>query len=295
MVNYETAHDESIFIGKTYWTLLMALAVVLIWTNWKKSPIKSYWHPYIQFLGFIILIFLAYIYKGGENGSVWMTTQWWGILGLIGWAYLLNSMVYVFSKGSLLIMSLLWLLLISLSMLNHSEMSIEFTGFSRYFSTILTGTIPAFTTAGIVATLIFKRFQKTAIKWSYFSLIILGIINLIFGLATRPIWGISKIQGTPSWLAICTGIGFLMFALLYYISDEKKHTNWAKIIAPAGTATLTCYMIPYFIYPLRTITEIRIPEILINNQIGLLMSFAFALLVVVFTGWLEKKRFKLKL
>jgi len=295
MVNYETAHDESIFIGKTYWTLLMALAVVLIWTNWKKSPIKSYWHPYIKFLGFIILIFLAYIYKGGENGSVWMTTQWWGILGLIGWAYLLNSLVYVFSKGSLLIMSLLWLLLISLSMLNHSEMSIEFTEFSRYFSTILTGTIPAFTTAGIVATLIFKRFQKTAIKWSYFSLIILGIINLIFGLATRPIWGISKIQGTPSWLAICTGIGFLMFALLYYIADEKKHTNWAKIITPAGTATLTCYMIPYFIYPLRTITEIRIPEILINNQIGLLMSFAFALLVVVFTGWLEKKRFKLKL
>ena len=76
---------------------------------------------------------------------------------------------------------------------------------------------------------------------------------------------------------------------------RKKYTNWAKIIAPAGTATLTCYMIPYFIYPLRTITEIRIPEILINNQIGLLMSFAFALLVVVFTGWLEKKRFKLKL
>ena len=295
MVNYETAHDESIFIGKTYWTLLMALAVALIWTDWKKSPIKSYCHPYIQFSGFIILIFLAYIYKGGENGSVWMTTQWWGILGLIGWAYLLNSLVYVFSKGSLLIMSLLWLLLISLSMLNHSEMSIEFTGFSRYFSTILTGTIPAFTTAGIVATLIFKKFQKTAIKWSYFSLIILGIINLIFGLATRPIWGISKIQGTPSWLAICTGIGFLMFALLYYIADEKKYTNWAKIIAPAGTATLTCYMIPYFIYPLRTITEIRIPEILINNQIGLLMSFAFALLVVVFTGWLEKKRFKLKL
>ena len=295
MVNYETAHDESIFIGKTYWTLLMALAVALIWTDWKKSPIKSYCHPYIQFSGFIILIFLAYIYKGGENGSVWMTTQWWGILGLIGWAYLLNSLLYVFSKGSLLIMSLLWLLLISLSMLNHSEMSIEFTEFSRYFSTILTGTIPAFTTAGIVATLIFKKFQKTAIKWSYFSLIILGIINLIFGLTTRPIWGISKIQGTPSWLAICTGIGFLMFALLYYIADEKKYTNWAKIIAPAGTAALTCYMIPYFIYPLRTITEIRIPEILINNQIGLLMSFAFALLVVVFTGWLEKKRFKLKL
>ena len=36
-------------------------------------------------------------------------------------------------------------------------------------------------------------------------------------------------------------------------------------------------------------------EILTNNQIGLLMSFIFALLVVIFTGLLEKKRFKLKL
>lgn len=47
-------------------------------------------------------------------------------------------------------------------------------------------------------------------------------------------------------------------------------------------------MIPYFIYPLRTITKIRIPEILTNNQIGLLMFFVFALIAVIFTGWLEK-------
>lgn len=295
MVNYETAHDESIIIGTTFWELLMALAVVLIWTNWKRSPLKKKWHPYLPILGFIILIFLASIYKGGENGSDWMTTQWWGILGLIGWAYILNALVYVYSKGSLVIMSLLWLLLILLAVLDHSEMSMEFKGLSSFFSTILTGTIPAFTAAGIVATLLFKRMQKSGVKWGYFSLILLGILNLIFGLVTRPIWGISKIQATPSWLGICTGIGFLLFAVLYYIADEKKHSNWAKIIAPAGTATLTCYMIPYFVYPLRSMSGIRAPEFLSDNLIGLLLSFAFAILVVIFTGWLEKKGFKLKL
>ncbi len=295
MVNYENAHNESIIIGTYFWELLMALAVLLIWTDWKRSPLNKKWHSYLQILGFGILIFLASIYKGGEDGGIWMTPQWWGILGLIGWAYIINALVYLYSKNTMAIMSLVWLLFILLAILNHSNVSINFGVLSNYFSPILTGTIPAFTSAGIVATLLFKKMYKLNVKWSYLSLIILGILNITFGLVTRSIWGISKIQGTPSWLGICTGIGFLLFAFLYYIADAKKITNWAKIIAPAGTATLTCYMIPYFIYPLRGVFGVHLPEYVTHNNIGLIMSFGFALLVVIFTGWLEKKGFKLKL
>jgi hypothetical protein len=129
----------------------------------------------------------------------------------------------------------------------------------------------------------------------YASLITLGILSLIYGILTRPLWGINKIQATPSWLAICTGIGFVSFAVLYYLADQKKITGWARIIAPAGTATLTCYMIPYFYYPLKGMAGFRLPEVLSTYVIGLAVSFAFALLVVAFTGWLEKSGFKLKL
>ena len=295
MVNYESANNESLITGTSLWVILMASAVVLIWTDWKKSPLKKQWHSYLQILGFGILIFLAIIYKGGEDGSSGMKPQWWGILGLIGWAYIVNALAFLYSKGSIIIMSSLWLSLISLSIIGHSQLSIDFGILSNYFSPVLTGTIPAYTTAGIVATLLFTKINKLDVKWSYLSLITLGLLNLFFGVLTRPIWGISKIQGTPSWLGICTGIGFLLFALLYYIADVKKITNWAKIIAPAGTATLTCYMIPYFIYPLRSITGIELPKFLNYSNLGLLTSFGFALLVVIFTGWLEKKGFKLKL
>ena len=130
---------------------------------------------------------------------------------------------------------------------------------------------------------------------TYLLMLSLGIINIVYGLATRPIWGISKIQGSPSWLAICTGIGFLLFLIFYYVSDIKKKVNWARIIAPAGTATLTCYMIPYFVYPVRELSGIRIPEVFSVSFLGLVASFGFALLVVIFTGALEKKGFKLKL
>ncbi|MDH3323952.1 MAG: hypothetical protein OEM04_13235, partial [Flavobacteriaceae bacterium] len=157
------------------------------------------------------------------------------------------------------------------------------------------GTIPAFTTAGIVATLLYKKLRHKNLKWLYASLLGLGVINIIYGLATRPLWGISKIQGTPSWLAICTGIGFILFMILYVVADQKKMTAWATIIAPAGTATLTCYMIPYFIYPLHSLTGFRLPDVMNTAALGLILSFLFALLVVVFTGLLEKKGYKLKL
>ena len=294
LVNYETAH-QSMVISKSVWCLILASAVVLIWMNWKRSPVDQKWHKYLQGAGYLLLLFLASVYRGGENGELWMTTQWWGILGLIGWAYLLNALVYLYAKGNLWLMALLWIILNGLAVLTHSSMAPELNGALKYVAPILTGTIPAFTTAGIVATLLFKKLSTKDLKWVYATLLGLGLINIFYGLATRPIWGISKIQGTPSWLGICTGIGFILFAILYYIADQKKITSWAKIIAPAGTATLTCYMIPYFIYPFYNITGFHLPDALNTALLGLFLSFIFALLVVIFTGWLEKKGYKLKL
>ncbi len=294
LVNYETAH-QTMVISKSVWCLILATAVVLIWMNWKRSLVDQKWHKYLQGIGYLLLLFLAYVYKGGTNGELWMTTQWWGILGLIGWAYLLNALIYLYAKGNLWVLVFAWMLLNGLAILNHSSLALELTGPLKFIGTLLTGTIPAFTTAGIVASLVLKKLRNKDLKWAYAALLGLGIINLFYGVITRPIWGISKIQGTPSWLAICTGIGFLLFALLYYIADQKKITSWAKIIAPAGTATLTCYMVPYFIYPLHNITGFRFPNALNTASLGLFLSFVFALLVVIFTGWLEKKGYKLKL
>lgn len=295
MVNYETVHTESMVISKNLWCILMALAVVLIWTNWKRSPVSKKWHTPIQGIGLSVLLLLAIVYKGGISGEHWMRPQWWGILGLIGWAYLLNALVFLYSRGNLVIILLLWGALNGLAVLNQFDMAIEFGDFTRYFSTILTGTVPAFTTAGIVATLIFQKLSDIKMKWNYVVLVVLGIACIGYGLSTRPLWGISKIQGTPSWLGICTGIGFLLFVIIHFIADLKKQTKWAKLIAPAGTATLTCYMIPYFVYPLRNMMGIRFPEVLNTSTLGLLLSFVFAMLVVIFTGWLEKRGYKLKL
>ncbi len=295
MVNYGSAHHESISIGKYFWGLLMAFAVALIWMDWKKTPLQKKWHPYLKVTGVCILIFLAIIYKGGPEGVDWMKTQWWGILGLIGWAYAINALLYLYSKKNSITISIIWVILNVLSIMNQMDLITFKSETITTFSVLYSGSIPAFTTAGILASLLHIKLSKTKLQWFYITLIALGVINIVFGLSTRSFWGISKIQETPSWLAICTGISFLLFSVMHFIADVKKQVKWAIIIAPAGTATLTCYMIPYFLYPIWVITGIKLPHILNISIIGLLISFGFALLVVVFTGWLERKGYKLKL
>ena len=149
MVNYETAHHKSISTGKYFWCILMALSTVLIWTNWKRSLVPKKWHIYLKLIGVLILVFLAIVYKGGATGEGWMKVQWWGILGLIGWAYLVNALIFLFTKGNLYIMVIAWIFFNALCVLNHTEMSLNIDGFFGHFSTIYNGTIPAFTTAGI--------------------------------------------------------------------------------------------------------------------------------------------------
>lgn len=120
----------------------------------------------------------------------------------------------------------------------------------KVLNPLLEGTLAGFTSAGILATIIFQKLiAKSKVNWFYVSMILLAIISL--------------------------GYGFL--------------------VRPAGTATLTCYLLPYFIYPIREMGGIVLPEFFRTGTVGIVKSLVFALLVVMITGVLERQRIKLKL
>ncbi|MEE9463908.1 MAG: hypothetical protein V3V53_18880, partial [Bacteroidales bacterium] len=112
---------------------------------------------------------------------------------------------------------------------------------------------------------------------------------------TRPIWGISKIQTTPSWAAICAGISTACFIILHIVSDRMKITRWADIIAPAGNSTLTCYLIPYYAYAIFALVSLQLPAMLLTGVAGLIKSLVFSLLIILVTGWLGKIKISLKI
>lgn len=296
MVNKEYSHSESIMIGSNWWMLIMALGLSLIWIDWKRSSTSKKWTYIFQGIGVAMLIFLMIIYKGGSDGDRWMKTYWWGILGLIGWAYLLNSAIFLLSKGKLVIVVGVWMLFNFISVAHQMDWMPEIGYGRKVLNPLLEGTLAGFTSAGILATIIFQKLiAKSKVNWFYVSMILLAIISLGYGFLVRPEWGISKLRSTPSWLGICSGIGFAMFALLYWIADQKGKQGWYKILRPAGTATLTCYLLPYFIYPIREMGGIVLPEFFRTGTVGIVKSLVFALLVVMATGVLERQRIKLKL
>ncbi len=295
MVNREYMYAEGIPFSRHIWSLLMATGMVLIWMDWKRTGLSPKLYRTFQAIGLLLMIYIAAIYQGGSDGSVWMKPYWWGILGLIGWAYLANSLVYVLSKGRIvgLVISLLFFTALNIA---DAASLIPSLGAFRFLGVLVSGSTPVLTAAGLLASVILIRsLEKQSATRFFMWMAILSVVFLVYGFALRPLWGISKLSGSPSWVGICSAMGFAFIGFFYWMADVKGVSSWAKIIAPAGTATLTCYMLPYFIYPVRSLGNLVLPELWRVGLLGIVLSLIFAWLVIWVTGWFEKKKFKLKL
>lgn len=133
-------------------------------------------------------------------------------------------------------------------------------------------------------------------SWIYAGLLVfLAVIIAGYGFDVRPLGGISKIRATPSWTSLCMGISLAVYALLYLLADKFKITKWAAFISPAGRSTLTCYLLPYLVYPVMRLSGFQWPPLLSSGGAGLLRSFAFALLIIWVTGLLGKIQIRLRI
>ncbi len=291
MVNLENISSENLLFSRSLWQILMTLAFFLIW-NIYRGPVMGRFSPWIlKGLGWAILIFLAITYSGaGDGGGQWMRFHWWGILGLIGWGYLVAALIYLLlgNRPGWLAVALAVLILLNVN---------EFTSpFNFTLKLVVSASNHALVMGGVVVTSVMIRLkEQDRIKLLVPFLLGFAAILMLFGFLTRPQWGISKIMATPSWTSICAGITVIAFAGMYLLADKAGKFRWANIIEPAGSMTLTCYLIPYFVYAFRNMLNISLPESLTTGGIGILKSVLFALLIIQLTGLLGKLKIKLKI
>ena len=78
----------------------------------------------------------------------------------------------------------------------------------------------------------------------------------------------------------CLALFFPLTAAAYWLTDIKDHTAWTAPIAPAGTATLTCYLLPYVWYPVCGVLGLHLPQGVYYGVTGILLSLAFSLIVI---------------
>jgi heparan-alpha-glucosaminide N-acetyltransferase len=285
-VNLES-YDQAALLPKPVWQILLTISFFLVWLDYPRNTAKSKkW--LLQGIGIAMLVFLALIYKG-KNGD-WLQPHWWGILGLIGWAYLVCAVTFLLANGKLAaaISALLFFLLFNIAA--HAGWLKPLDGIKQYVWIVGSGAMPALVMAGVVAAQLYSSSKRI-----FLPLGVMAAAFLAGGFLLRPYWGISKIMATPSWVMICTAISLVMFAVLIFIADIKKKHHWFSIIQPAGTSTLTAYLLPYIHYALYSLAGISLPLMLRTGIVGVVKSLLYALVIILITGLLEKWKLRLKI
>ncbi|ESQ87356.1 hypothetical protein ABAC460_20240 [Asticcacaulis sp. AC460] len=291
LVNGETLHDAT-GVPRLVWNVLSCICFILIWNSYPKS-MNLWLQRGLKALGAAVLLVMAYRYRGGD-GTETFAPQWWGILGLIGWAYLAAGLVTVLAQGRLIVLSLAWLAFAGLSVAWAAG---KVPGVLHIIpEAIIGGTLTALVLGGAVIGRMFQLWQpKNDNLRMTLAFAAIAVALVALGFYTRQFWGISKLSATPAWLFLCSAMTLTAFVVLYWIGDVAKQGKWFGFVKPAGTDTLLCYLMPYFLYAAMVYSTLQLPELLTTGGPGLIKSLLLALICVWIAGGLSKLGVKLKL
>lgn len=286
-------YSKEALLPKGAWEILLTIAFFLVWLDYMK--VKERTATVLKIVGVVMLIALSAVYKGTYESGPWMQGGWWGILGLIGWTYLIVSSVYLWSKGDFKLQCTAFVFFLLLNCLGALHLLDFASGVKQNVWIVGEGSMPAIAVAGVITTLYYKRISASGSSTFWAFVLISSVVLIAFGFATRPLWEISKIRATPSWVTICAGISILSFAVIVFIMDVKGKVRWYDLIRPAGIVTLTCYLLPYIHAGLFQLAGVRLPLFLRTGAIGLIKSLIFAWLIIQIAGLLKKRGIALKL
>lgn len=298
MLNTGRVNPELTGMGKNIWALLMYLAVFLFWNDYSNKENRFFTITGFKLAALGIFILLVFKFKSGEpENSGSLITGWWGILGLIGWGYLVSAFTYVLCRDSISKTVVIALLFLGLNILSGLNLLNHLNPVKPLLGVIIEGNVPFIVLTGLTGGLIIKKFNKTENRSVILIFTGLGILCIVAGYFLRNWFIISKIKATPSWGLICSGISFLLFILIYWIVDLKNIRSWASFFRPAGENSLTTYLAPDILYHLIWITGLpvmfykqsTVPLVVVAG------SVVWALLMIWLTALLKRLGISLKL
>jgi predicted acyltransferase len=287
-----------------YW-ILMIIAFFAIWNDYSKVTDHKIQGliSIFKIIGVLILFYLALSFKGAD-GSAFSSN--WGILGMIGFAYLFCATVFLLFRER---PKYLWYIAIILILIAILKTPLRFDfggtsildlpkgnfidGFIALFH-IGNGVLTAFTMGGVLLSISLAKMQKLSKSKHWFYIFVSGLISLVIGYFCHHYWIVSKISATLPWLFYVLCISLWIYTLMDIFTNYNL-TEWFKWIKPAGTSTLTTYCVPYLYYAASSLTLIALPDQLTSGLPGLINCFLFAILVIWTAGFFEKINIKLRL
>lgn len=294
-VNTESGISKDIMINRDLFMVLMIVAFLLIWNVYPKKE-NNHRHLFtsLQIAGVLILLYLAFIFRDSKGGI--MQIRWWGILGIIGWTYLVSSFIYLFIRDRILPIFFVWLGFILLCMVKSSQLIPAESFINGLLGIVIigTGAHMTFTVGGILFTLVIVQYSHVAARQKILFLVTVTTLLLIAAMISNNFWIISKNMGTLPWVLYCSAAAVGLYGLLHWAVYNGK-ASWFNVIKPAGTATLTCYLMPYLLYSLLFgFLNLSLPVWMKEGLPGLIKCALFAFLSIGVTAILIRYRIKIK-
>jgi len=280
VIELNGADDQT--LGRPWWRALAYTALILAWCalprerGRKRSVVFA-----AKALGVAGLLVLLAVYRqqpaptefpfwGRVEGWTWMRTGWWGILGLIGWAYLTVGLIVLllgwrreWLTGALALLIALhlafkhgglftrvadkpWLGPDALDVLAALARGVDAVG--RYVGLgDATGSLAAVTMAGCLLGTILRRDSNVTTPRARLSWALTFAAGLLLaGFVTDTFEGINKIKATPTWCLWCAGLTCLAWVVFYMLVDVSNFRAWSAPIRAAGANAL----VAYFLHPI---------------------------------------------
>ena len=259
MVNDESPGPDMAGLSPGLWAVLMYLCAIFAFCSispparTEPSPdTRRRWQwvsRAVRAAGLAGLLALAFMFRGAKGQHIIslsplaIHTSWYGILGLIGWAYLAGAVVYLaFRANAVALLGCMVLLLA----LYPADRTGAFEGFwlSRYLGIgEMLGAHPAITVGGLLLASILPPWGKPNLsaRLRFGTWFILGCAA--GALLLNGLYGINKNEATPSWCLWACAVTASVWLVFHVLCDLGPIHPAAKVLALAGRNVLLAYLL----------------------------------------------------
>lgn len=284
----------TIGINKQWFEILMVMSFFFIWNAYPKNVSLKRKQIYkgLQIVGVMTLILLAITFRSSK-GAYFHTTST-DILGHLGWVYLVVSIIYIFLRDSIRKHGIAWCILVVLAIFSATEVGKQ-TDIMSYIpgrpSCHLT--LNSIGYAGMIISLIMSRYanRDRPARFIFQSFCISASMLILF-FASHHFFNIRTCS--ISWMFLNLSIFPISLGIMYWISDVRGYGRYFNIIKPAGTATLTCYIIPYFWYSFNHMFDITYWGFT-DSYSGIIKGLLYSFAVIGIAWALSKRNIRLKI
>jgi heparan-alpha-glucosaminide N-acetyltransferase len=251
----------------------------------------------VRVIAFASLVWLAFQYRGRRGQHIVtlspfsIHTSWYGILGLIGWSYLVGSIVFLCFRNHRT--ALLGCLVLLLSLYPADKKGLfddfwlsKFMGISE-----MLGAHPSITVGGLLLASILTATDLALLSAKVRFTVLFAAAAAAGAILLNGLYGISKNEATPSWCLWSCAITALLWLGFYYVCDVRPVKWIARPFAIAGQNVLLAYLLSEML-----------PNFLKyggwgEDNLGCVIgqSVAWAVVLLAFTAALNRVGFRLRL